>query len=90
MVHNYQGQILPSLSKKVRLPPSTDVVEALAVAKLSSLLMTIVFLLLSLRGYLEVVIKALRSEDESFATFGHLLSSIKPTKDSFYVISFFS
>ena len=90
MVHNYQGQILASLSKKVRLPPSTDVVEALAAAKLSSLLITIVFLLLSLRGDPEVVIKALRSEDESFATFGHLLSSIKPTKDSFYVISFFS
>ena len=51
--------------------------------------MTIVFLLLSLRGDPEVVIKALRSEDESFATFGHLLSSIKPTKESFYVISFF-
>ena len=50
VVHNYQGQILASLSKKVRLPPSRDVVEALAVAKLSSLLVNIFFLLLSLRG----------------------------------------
>ena len=32
-----------------------------------------------LEGDSEVVIKDLRSEDESFATFGHLLSSIKPT-----------
>ena len=55
VVHNYQGQILASLSKKVRLPPSIDVVKALAAAKLSSLLMTIVFLLLSLRGILKLL-----------------------------------
>ena len=90
VVHNYQGQILASLSKKVRLPPSRDVVKALAVAKLSSLLMNIFFSSVILEGDLEAVIKAMRSEDESFATFGHLLSSIKPTKDSFCVISFFS
>ena len=90
VVCNYQGHILASLSKEVRLPPSTDVVEALAAAKPSSLLMTMDFLLLSLKGDSEVAIKVLRSEDESFATFGHLLSSIKPTKDSFCFISFFS
>uniref|UniRef100_A0A7N2LFI1 Uncharacterized protein n=1 Tax=Quercus lobata TaxID=97700 RepID=A0A7N2LFI1_QUELO len=57
VVRNYQGQILASLSKKVRLPPSTDVVEALAAAKLSSLLMTMDFLLLCLRGILKLLSK---------------------------------
>ena len=57
VVHNYQGQILASLSKKVRLPPSRDIVEALAAAKLSSLLMTMDFLLLCLKGILKLLSK---------------------------------
>ena len=35
-----------------------------------------------------MVIKALKNEEESSATFGHLISATRPTIDAFYDISF--
>ena len=57
------------------LPPSSDDVEAMAVAK------AVPF---------EVVIKALKSDDSSLASFGTLISFAKLYMDAFVSIFFFS
>ena len=39
-------------------------------------------------GDSEIIVKALRSEDESFATFGQIISTAKLSMDAFCSISF--
>ena len=87
VVHDSQGQVLASLSENIRLHPSTDDVEALVVAKAILFVYDCGFSSIILKGDSEVVIKALQSNEDSFASFGHLLSSLKNTIDAFDFIS---
>ena len=88
VVCDSQGQVLASLSENIRLHPSTDDVEALVVAKAILFAHDCGFSSIILKGDSEVVIKALQSNEDSFASFGHLLSSLKNTIDAFDFISF--
>ena len=80
VVCDHQGLVLASLAEKVRLPLSSNDVEAMAAVK--SITFAYEFRLSSIISITDgdfVVIKALRSEDQSLASFGNLLSAAKPT-----------
>ena len=78
VVCDHQGLVLASLAEKVRLPLSSNDVEAMAAVK--SITFAYEFRLSSIITDGDfVVIKALRSEDQSLASFGNLLSAAKPT-----------
>ncbi|XP_023885142.1 uncharacterized protein LOC111997298 [Quercus suber] len=88
VIQNHQGQVLASLSENILLPPSTDDVEAVAAVRAKSFATELGFS--SIIGDSEVAIKALKNEEESLATFGHMISAARPTIDAFCNISFSS
>ena len=88
VIWNHQGQVLASLSENISLQPSTDDVEAFAAVRAISFPVELGFSSIIIEGDSEVVIKALKNEEESLATFGHLISASRPTIDAFYDISF--
>ena len=74
IVRDHRGLVLASWAENVCLTLTSDDVEVMAAAKA----ITFAFELgLSsvVEGDSEIIIKALRSEDESFATLGHLIST---------------
>lgn len=70
------------------LPPSIEDVKALAVVRAISFAAELGFSSIIIEGDLEVVIKALKSGEESFATYGHLISAAHPTIEAFSYICF--
>ena len=80
--------VLASCSEKVSLPPSSDNFKALATVRALLFAQELGLSSLIFKGDSEFVIKVLRSEDESLASFGHFLESVKPTIDAFSSISF--
>ena len=77
VVCDSQGKVIASLAEKVKLPSSSDEVETLAAVRAISLAMDLNLPSFIVEGDSEVVISALRKEEESFSSFGHLISSIK-------------
>ena len=84
VVCDAHGKVLASLAEKIKFPSSSNEVEALAAVQAITLAMDLV------EGDLEVVISALRKEEESFSSFGHLISSIKHYLVCCNCISFFT
>ena len=76
------------MGKKVRLAPSSDDAETLAAAKAISFALDLGLTSIIVEGDSEVIIKALKCEDTSFAIFGHLIYSTKFSMDAFKSISF--
>ena len=77
VVRDSQGKVIASLAEKIKLPSSSDEVEALAAVRAISLAMDLNLPSFIVEGDTEVVISSLRKEDESFSSFGHLISFIK-------------
>ena len=77
VIRDSHGQVLASLAEKIKLPSCSDEVEALAVVRAITLAMDLNLPSFIVEGDSEVVISALRSEEDSFSSFGHLISSIK-------------
>ena len=73
---------------KVGLPPSLDDVETLVIAKAISFALDLGLTSIIVEGDSEVIVKTLKCEDASFATFGRLISSTKFSMDAFNSISF--
>ena len=71
------GKVLATLAKKIKLPSSSDEVEALVAVRAITLVLDLNLPSLIVEGDSEVVISALRKEEESFSSFGHLISSTK-------------
>ncbi|XP_075658761.1 uncharacterized protein LOC142628577 [Castanea sativa] len=88
VIRNHQGQVIASLSENVVLPPSIEDVEALVAVRAVSFAAKLGVLSTVIEGDLEVVIKALKSEEESLSTFGHLISAAKLSMDGFSSLSF--
>ena len=76
------------MAEKVRLPPSSDDVETLAAEKATSFALDLGLTSIIVEGDSEVIVKTLKCEDASFATFGRLISSTKFSMDAFNSISF--
>ena len=77
VVRDSHGKVLAALAKKIKLPSSSDEVEALAVVRAITLAMDLNLPSFIVEGDSEVVISALRKEEEYFSSFGHLICSIK-------------
>ena len=77
VVRDSQGKVLASLVEKIRLPSSSNEVEALATIQAITLAMDLNLPSFIVEGDSKVVISALRNKEESFSSFGHLISSIK-------------
>ena len=75
MWFSWDGHCL--LVEKIQFPSSSDEVEALAAVRAVTLAMDLNLLSFIVEGDSEVVISTLRKEEESFSSFGHLISSIK-------------
>ena len=70
------------LAEKVRLPPSSDDVETLAAARAISFALDLGLTSIIVEGDSEVIVKVLKCEDASLATFGHSISSTKFSMDA--------
>ena len=88
VVGDHQGQVLASLFENVPLAPSSDDVEALAAARAINFATELGFSLVIIEGDSEAIIKALKSNEESLATYGHMISAVRPAIDAFRNISF--
>ncbi|KAF3959327.1 hypothetical protein CMV_015854 [Castanea mollissima] len=82
------GVVLAFLSEKVTLPPLVDDIEALVAVRAISFALDLGFSSIILEEDLETIIKALRNNEESFASYGHPLSSAKSSIDAFSDISY--
>ena len=88
VVRDHQGRVMASMSEKTRLPSSSYKVEALAAVRATSFALELHLPSVIVEGDSKLIISALRSEEESFTSFGHLISSIKQSLGSFSCISF--
>ncbi|KAL0003155.1 hypothetical protein SO802_016936 [Lithocarpus litseifolius] len=77
VVRDSHGKVIASLVEKIQLPSSSDEVEALAAVRAITLAMDLNLPSFIVKGDSEVVISALRKEEESFSSFGHLILSAK-------------
>ena len=88
VVRDSHCQVLASLAEKIKLPSCSDEVEALAAVRAITLAMDLNLPSFIVEGDSEVVISALRSEEDSFSSFGHLISSVKHYLVSCNCVSF--
>ena len=72
----------------MNLPYSSDIVEAMATARAIYVAQEISLNSFILEGDSEAVIKCLRSDDDSFSPFGHILAAAKATTETNGCISF--
>ena len=75
VIRDGSGQVLASLSEQIHLPYSLDLVEAMTVARTIYFAAELGFSSYVLEGDSEVIIKALKNEEDSLAPFGHILAA---------------
>ena len=80
--------MLASLSEQIQLPYSSDLVEAIADARAIYFAAELGFSSSVLEGDSELIIKALKNEEDSLAPFCHILAAAKSSIDV-SCISFF-
>ena len=88
VVRDHQGRVMASMSEKIKLPSSSYEVEALAAVRAISFALELHLPSVIVEGDSELIILALRSEEESFTSFDHLIFSIKQSLGIFSCISF--
>lgn len=88
VIRDYKGMVLASMSERIILPPSDANLEALAVVRALNFAHEPCFPKIILEGDSKVVIKALRSEEESFASSGHLIAEAKSLLEAFSIVNF--
>ena len=88
IAQNSQGLVLASLSEKITLPPLVDDEEVIVPARAILFSQELGLSSFVVEGDYEIIIDALRSEYDSFASYCHLLASAKSLKASFDMIYF--
>ena len=88
IIRNADGQIIAFMVEKVPLPNSVAALEAVATVKALYFAAELGISSIVLEGDSEIVIKALVSEDTSFAVHGHLVEEAKLLSTSFIFCSF--
>ena len=88
VVRDLHGMVIASLAKNIQLASSSDEAKALAAVRAVTLALDLNLSSFIVKGDSKVVISALRKEEESFSSFGHLISSIKHYLHSCTCISF--
>ena len=77
VIRDGSGQVLASLLEQIHLPYSSDLVEAMTMARAIYFAAELGFSSYVLEGDSEVIIKALKNEEDSLAPFGHILAAAK-------------
>ena len=77
IIRDEKGQIIASMAEKVPLPNSVAALEAVAAVKALNFAAELGLSSVVVEGYSEIAIKALLSEDISFADHGHLVEEAK-------------
>ncbi|XP_075664433.1 uncharacterized protein LOC142634046 [Castanea sativa] len=77
VIQNNRGQALASLSEQASLPFSQDITKAIVAARAISFAQGLGFTSFILEGDFANIIKALKSEEVSLSSFGHILCSAK-------------
>ena len=72
----------------MNLPYSSDIVEAMVAARAIHFAQEIGLNSFILEGDSETMIKCLRSDDDSFSPFGHILAAAKATTETIVVFLF--
>ena len=88
VIRNDQGQEIASHSEQISLPHFLVMVEALAAARAISFAQDLGFSSFVLEGDSELVIKALKSDEDSLSPSGHIIASAKATTEANSCISF--
>ena len=89
VVRDHQGRVMASMSETIKLSSSSNEVEALAAVRAISFALELHLPSVIVEGDSELIISALQSEEESFTSFGHLISSIKQSLGIFFLIFLF-
>lgn len=84
-----RGQVMASMAKKIFLQSSIVVVEAMVAVKALTFAQDIGLFFLILEGDSEIIINALKSEDVSLVSYGHLIDESKYLAESFTVVHIF-
>ena len=77
VVRDHEGRVMASMFEKIRLPSSSDEVEVMETVKAISFTLELHLPFVIVEGDSELIISALRGEEESFSSFGHFISSVK-------------
>ena len=77
VVRDHEGRVMASMFEKIRLPSSSDEVEVMETVKAISFTLELHLPFVIVEGDSELIISALRREEESFSSFGHFISSVK-------------
>ena len=88
VIWNSLGQPIASLSELVNPPYSSNIVEAMAASRAIYFSQEIGLNSFILEGDSKAMIKCLRSDDNSFSPFGHILAAAKATTETNCCISF--
>ena len=81
IIRDNHGQVLASLSEQIQLPCSSNLVEAIAAARAISFAHDLSLSNYILEGDSDMVIKALKRNDDSLSYFGHILALAKTLTD---------
>ena len=77
VVRDHEGRVMASMFEKIRLPSSSDEVEVMETVRAISFTLELHLPFVIVEGDSELIISALRREEESFSSFGHFISSVK-------------
>ena len=77
VIRDHEGRVMASMFEKIRLPSSSDEVEAMETVRAISFTLELHLPFVIVEGDSELIISALRREEESFSSFGHFISSVK-------------
>ena len=86
VIRNHLGLVLASMVDKVPPLSLIEAVESLVAVHAFQLASDCGFPSIILEGDLEIVNNALRSEEESFTSFGHLIAEAKTIVETFYAV----
>ena len=87
VIRNHLGLALASMVDKVPPLSSIEAVESLVAVHAFRLASDCGFPSIILEGDLEIVNNALRSEEESFTSFGHLIAEARTIVETFYAVT---
>ena len=77
VVRDHEGRVMASMFEKIRLPSSSDEVEVMETVRAISFTLELHLPFVIVEGDSELIISALRREEESFSSFGHFISPVK-------------
>lgn len=83
IIHDGKGLVMAMFTQVIPLPTSVKMVEVLAICRALYFARELEFDQVIVEGDLEIIIKALNSEELSSSSFSHILNDIKQSTTNF-------